>query len=201
MSATAASAAATAPTSGDLAPLQIELLHDLEAAGHRLEAIAERTGSGQSREAAERVDAILEQVHSQGDAALMELTERFDGVRPDPLRVPAAELAAAWAATPTDLQEALQLAHRRIVDFHQRQKPADLQVTGVHGERLGRRWRPVERAGLYVPGGRASYPSTVLMNAVPARVAGVQRLVMVTPPGPDGRVNQTVLAAAHLAGV
>ena len=143
MSATAASAAAPAPTSGDLAPLQIELLHDVEAAGHRLEAIAERTGSGQSREAAERVDAILEQVRSQGDAALMELTERFDGVRPDPLRVPAAELAAAWAATPTDLQEALQLAHRRIVDFHQRQKPADLQVTGVHGERLGRRWRPV----------------------------------------------------------
>ncbi|MBW0180476.1 MAG: histidinol dehydrogenase [Vulcanococcus sp.] len=201
MSATAASAAAPAPTSGDLAPLQIQLLHDVETAGHRLEAIAERTGSGQSREAAERVDAILEQVRSQGDAALMELTERFDGVRPDPLRVPAAELAAAWAATPTDLQEALQLAHRRIVDFHQRQKPADLQVTGVHGERLGRRWRPVERAGLYVPGGRASYPSTVLMNAVPARVAGVQRLVMVTPPGPDGRVNQTVLAAAHLAGV
>ena len=201
MSATAASAAAPAPTSGDLAPLQIELLHDVEAAGHRLEAIAERTGSGQSREAAEQVDAILERVRSQGDAALMELTERFDGVRPDPLRVPAAELAAAWAATPTDLQEALQLAHRRIVDFHQRQKPADLQVTGVHGERLGRRWRPVERAGLYVPGGRASYPSTVLMNAVPARVAGVQRLVMVTPPGADGRVNQTVLAAAHLAGV
>jgi histidinol dehydrogenase len=201
MSATAASAAAPAQTSGDPAPLHIERLHDVEAAGHRLEAIAERTGSGQSREAAERVDAILEQVRSQGDAALMELTERFDGVRPDPLRVPSAELAAAWAATPTDLQEALQLAHRRIVDFHQRQKPADLQVTGVHGERLGRRWRPVERAGLYVPGGRASYPSTVLMNAVPARVAGVQRLVMVTPPGPDGRVNQTVLAAAHLAGV
>ena len=200
MSATAVSAAA-ATTPGDLAPLQIELLHDAQAAGDRLEAIAERTGGGQSREAAERVDAILEQVRTQGDAALMELTERFDGVRPDPLRVPAEELAAAWAATPTALQGALQLAHRRIVDFHQRQKPADLNVTGVHGERLGRRWRPVERAGLYVPGGRASYPSTVLMNAVPARVAGVQRLVMVTPPGPDGRVNQTVLAAAHLAGI
>ena len=133
--------------------------------------------------------------------ALLELTERFDGVRPDPLRVPPAQLAAAWNATPEDLQAALKLAHRRIVDFHQRQKPADLEVQGVHGERLGRRWRPVERAGLYVPGGRASYPSTVLMNAVPATVAGVQRLVMVTPPGPDGQVNQTVLAAAHLAGV
>ncbi|MEY3751114.1 MAG: histidinol dehydrogenase [Cyanobacteriota bacterium] len=185
----------------DPCALRIELLHDAQVAGARLEAIAERTGGGQSREAAQRVDAIIEQVQQQGDAALMELTERFDGVRPDPLRVPAAALEAAWQATPEELQEALKLAHRRIVDFHQRQKPADLAVTGVHGERLGRRWRPVERAGLYVPGGRASYPSTVLMNAVPAKVAGVQRLVMVTPPGPDGQVNQTVLAAAHLAGI
>ena len=201
MRATAASATAAAPAPGDQAPLQIEILRDVQAAGERLEAIAERTGSGQSHEAAQRVDSIIEQVRAQGDVALMELTERFDGVRPDPLRVPPEALEAAWLATPTPLQEALQLAHRRIVDFHQRQKPADLHVTGVHGERLGRRWRPVERAGLYVPGGRASYPSTVLMNAVPAKVAGVQRLVMVTPPGPDGRVNQTVLAAAHLAGV
>ena len=201
MSATAASATAAAPTPGDIAPLQIDVLHDVQAAGERLEAIAERIGGSQSREAGQQVDAIIEQVRQQGDAALMELTERFDGVRPDPLRVPAEDLAAAWQATAKPLQEALHLAHRRIVDFHQRQKPADLMVTGVHGERLGRRWRPVERAGLYVPGGRASYPSTVLMNAVPAKVAGVQRLVMVTPPGPDGRVNQTVLAAAHLAGI
>ena len=191
-----------APSStADSTDLGLATLHDLEQAGTRLEAIAQRTDSGQSREAAGRVDAILEQVQRQGDAALLELTERFDGVRPDPLRVPQGQLEAAWNATPTDLQEALKLAHRRIVDFHQRQKPADLAVTGVHGEQLGRRWRPVERAGLYVPGGRASYPSTVLMNAVPATVAGVQRLVMVTPPGPDGLVNQTVLAAAHLAGV
>jgi histidinol dehydrogenase len=203
MSATAAAAASASASASpsDAAQLQIAVLHDAQAAGARLEAIAERTGGGQSSEAAQRVEAIIAQVREQGDAALLELTERFDGVRPDPLRVPADALAAAWEATPSDLREALRLAHRRIVDFHQRQKPADLQVTGVHGERLGRRWRPVERAGLYVPGGRASYPSTVLMNAVPAKVAGVQRLVMVTPPGPDGQVNQTVLAAAHLAGV
>ena len=203
MSATAAAAASASSSASpsDAAQLRIEVLHDAKAAGARLEAIAERTGGGQSGDAAQRVEAIIAQVREQGDAALLELTERFDGVRPDPLRVPAEELAAAWEATPSDLREALRLAHRRIVDFHQRQKPADLSVTGVHGERLGRRWRPVERAGLYVPGGRASYPSTVLMNAVPAKVAGVQRLVMVTPPGPDGRVNQTVLAAAHLAGV
>ena len=148
-----------------------------------------------------RVEAILTQVKTQGDQALLELTERFDGVRPDPLRIPQERLATAWQATPAPLQEALRLAHQRILAFHQQQLPADLAITGPHGEQLGRRWRPVERAGLYVPGGRASYPSTVLMNAVPARVAGVQRLVMVTPPGPGGEPNATVLAAAHLAGV
>ena len=192
--------ASSSPTSADQA-LTLTVLRDAEVAGARLEAIADRTGGGQSREVVERVDAILEQVRREGDAALLELSERFDGVRPDPLRIPEAELAAAWNATHADLQDALRLAHRRILEFHQQQKPADIAVTGVHGERLGRRWRPVERAGLYVPGGRASYPSTVLMNAVPATVAGVKRLVMVTPPGPEGRVNQTVLAAAHLAGV
>jgi len=193
--------AVSSSSAGSPQGLHLEVLRDLAIAGERLEAIAQRTGSGQSADAAQRVDAILAQVRSQGDAALLDLTERYDGVRPDPLRVPPQEIAAAWQACDPNLQEALKLAHRRILDFHQRQKPVDLQVTGVHGERLGRRWRPVERAGLYVPGGRASYPSTVLMNAVPAKVAGVQRLVMVTPPGPDGPVNSTVLAAAHLAGV
>ncbi len=183
------------------AGLTLEVLHDPEAAGRRLEAIAGRTSGSQSREAAARVDAILEQVRLEGDRALLELSERFDGVRPDPLRIPRQDLAQAWQDCPPDLRAALELAHRRILDFHQRQKPRDLAVTGVHGERLGRRWRPVERAGLYVPGGRASYPSTVLMNAVPARVAGVKRVVMVTPPGPEGRPHPTVLAAAHLAGV
>ena len=170
-------------------------------AAERLSAIAERTSGGRMQEEMARVEAILTQVQTQGDQALLELTERFDGVRPDPLRIPRERLAAAWQATPAALQEALRLAHQRILAFHQQQLPADLAITGPHGEQLGRRWRPVERAGLYVPGGRASYPSTVLMNAVPARVAGVQRLVMVTPPGPGGEPNATVLAAAHLAGV
>jgi histidinol dehydrogenase len=170
-------------------------------AAQRLTAIAERTSAGRMKEETARVEAILEQVQQQGDQALLELTERFDGVRPDPLRIPPERLAAAWEATAPALQNALTLAHQRILAFHEQQRPADLAVTGPHGERLGRRWRPVERAGLYVPGGRASYPSTVLMNAVPARVAGVGRLVMVTPPGPGGEPNATVLAAAHLAGV
>jgi len=172
-----------------------------DAAAAQLERIAARTSAQQMVEAAQRVEAILQQVAQQGDQALLELSERFDGVRPDPLRIPQEQLAAAWEATEPELQQALQLAHTRIQDFHRRQMPADLLLSGPHGERLGRRWRPVERAGLYVPGGRAAYPSTVLMNAVPAQVAGVKRLVMVTPPGPQGLPNPTVMAAAHLAGI
>ena len=176
-------------------------LLDISAAGERLEAIAQRTGGDRLSAEAAKVTAILERVQREGDRALMALTEEFDGVRPDPLAIPAERLAQAWDECPRPLQQALQLAHDRIEAFHRRQQPLDLAVEGPHGERLGRRWRPVERAGLYVPGGRASYPSTVLMNAVPARVAGVERLVMVTPPGPGGEPNSTVLAAAHLAGV
>lgn len=183
------------------APLAITCLRDADAAAERLEAIAGRTGGDRLAEESARVDAILAQVQHRGDAALLELSERFDGVRPDPLRIPSERLAQAWERCAPDLRQALELAHRRILAFHERQRPADLAVTGPHGERLGRRWRPVERAGLYVPGGRASYPSTVLMNAVPAIVAGVERVVMVTPPGPGGEPNATVLAAAHLAGV
>ena len=183
--------------------LSISCLRDdgSNAAADRLGTIAERTSGGRLREEMVRVEEILSRVQAEGDAALMELTERFDGVRPDPLRIPPQRLADAWQATPESLKDALRLAHQRILAFHQHQLPTDLAVTGPHGELLGRRWRPVQRAGLYVPGGRASYPSTVLMNAVPARVAGVQRLVMVTPPGPGGEPPVPVLAAAHLAGV
>jgi len=172
-----------------------------DAAAAQLERIAARTSAQQMIEAAQRVDTILQQVAQQGDQALLELSERFDGVRPDPLRIPQEQLAAAWEATAPELQQALQLAHTRIQAFHRQQMPSDLRLSGPHGELLGRRWRPVERAGLYVPGGRAAYPSTVLMNAVPAQVAGVKRLVMVTPPGQAGLPNPTVMAAAHLAGI
>ncbi|WP_416238336.1 histidinol dehydrogenase [Synechococcus sp. CCY9202] len=195
-----ASAPAAAPDRAQ-GPLRLTVLHDATAARERLEAIAERTSGSRLLQEQQRVEEILEQVRRQGDQALLELTERFDGIRPDPLRIAPERLAQAWQECPSQLQDALTLAHQRILAFHERQKPEDLAVTGPHGEQLGRRWRPVERAGLYVPGGRASYPSTVLMNAVPARVAGVERLVMVTPPGPGGEPNATVLAAAHLAGV
>ena len=176
-------------------------LRDADAASERLRGIAGRTEGAQIRQEEEKVAQLLERVRLEGDAALLSLSETFDGVRPDPLRIPEARLRQAWEALPVPLRQALELAHARILRFHEAQRPADLSLRGPHGETLGRRWRPVDRAGLYVPGGRAAYPSTVLMNAIPARVAGVERIVMVTPPGRDGEPNATVLAAAHLAGV
>ena len=182
-----------------VAPLRI--VRDLDRAQTELKRLSSRTTQTQQGEARERVEAILTAVRDRGDAAIADFTERFDGFRPEPMAVSPEALEQAWTSLPTNLRDALELAHRRITDFHQRQRPADLAVTGPHGERLGRRWRPVERAGLYVPGGRAAYPSTVLMNAVPARVAGVKDVVICSPAGRDGAVNPVVLAAAHLAGV
>ena len=111
-----------------------------------------------------------------------------------------AECAAALDGLDPDLRAALELAHDRITAWHERQRPADIDVTDAVGARLGARYTAIDAAGIYVPGGRATYPSSVLMNAVPARVAGVGRLAMVTPT-PGGAVNPLVLAAAHLAGV
>jgi histidinol dehydrogenase len=158
------------------------------------------------REVSEDVDraaaTIVADVVARGDAALIEATARFDrlDLRADTLRVTPAEIAAARAACDSRTLDALALAHARIVAFHERQKPADLDMTDALGVRLGWRWSAIEAVGLYVPGGTASYPSSVLMNAVPAKVAGVPRVVMVAP-SPDGRLNPLVLAAAELAGV
>ena len=185
----------------DLAPFPIRVVSDVQQAEHALKALASRTVDDQQLAARSKVDSILADVRQRGDAALIDYTERFDRFRPDPVAIPEAALEDAWAQMPMDLRDALELAHRRINEFHQRQRPADIHMEGAHGEQLGRRWRPVHRAGLYVPGGRAAYPSTVLMNAVPARVAGVEEIVICSPAGADGQVNPVVLAAAHLAGV
>ena len=179
----------------------LRIVRDEAEAVEELRRLSGRTGNAQQRQARDRVDAILSAVRERGDAAIQEFTERFDGFRPDTIAIPLKELETAGATLPVNLRDALDLAHRRITDFHQRQRPADLAVIGPHGEQIGRRWRPVERAGLYIPGGRAAYPSTVLMNAVPARVAGVSEMVICSPPGRDGTICPVVLAAAHLAGV
>jgi histidinol dehydrogenase len=151
---------------------------------------------------AQGVAAIIADVRARGADAVRELTLTLDrhdlaatGWRVDP-----ADCAAAYAGLEPGLRHALDLAATRIRAYHERQKPADTDYVDGVGVRLGARWRPVDAAGLYVPGGRATYPSSLLMNAIPARVAGVGRLAMVTPT-PDGRINPLVLAAAHLAGI
>jgi histidinol dehydrogenase len=150
------------------------------------------------------VQAILADVRARGDAAVRECTERFDGVDlgdgPDALRVPPRDLAAALERIPDALREALHLAHDNIWAYHETQvaPEVDHERDGIVVRDLR---RPVDRAGLYVPGGRASYPSTVLMTAVPARVAGVPEIALCVPPAKDGTVPDEVLAAAAIAGV
>lgn len=147
------------------------------------------------------VRAIIDDVRARGDDALLDLTERFDGVRLDRLRVPSDELDAARAAIPAEVRDALELAAGRIAAFHAGQRRA-VQVHEGDGVTVRSRAVPVDRAGLYVPGGRAAYPSTVLMTAVPARVAGVGELVLCVPPNrATGTVAEVTLAAAAIAGV
>lgn len=148
------------------------------------------------------VKAILADVRARGDAALIDYTTKFDRypLTADTIRISADEIAASRAKCDPDTLDALATAHDRIVAFHERQKPDDLDFVDEQGVGLGYRWSAVGAAGLYVPGGTAAYPSSVLMNAVPAKVAGVERLVMVVPT-PDGVVNPLVMAAAELAGV
>lgn len=148
------------------------------------------------------VAAIIAAVREQGDAAVADYTRRFDRFDPDAegWTVPAAARRAALDGLAPDLRRALDLAASRIAAYHAAQKPADSDSVDTAGVRLGARWRPVDAAGLYVPGGRAAYPSSLLMNAIPARVAGVPRLAMVTP-APDGLLNPLVLAAAEIAGI
>ena len=148
------------------------------------------------------VAAIIADVRARGAEAVIELTRRFDrfDLTEETLAISEAEIDAAVAAVPADQRAALELAAARIRAYHERQLPEDARWTDPTGAELGWRWTPVDSAGLYVPGGLASYPSSVLMNAIPAQVAGVSRLVIAAPT-PDGKVNPLVLLAARLSGV
>jgi len=158
------------------------------------------------REAAADVDStvaeIIADVRARGDAALKDYSLRFDRIdfARATLRVSAAEIDAAVAACSNAALDALNFAHERIVAYHRRQAPKDESFTDALGVKLGWRWTAIEAVGLYVPGGGASYPSSVLMNAVPAKVAGCERIAMVAP-APEGRLNPLVLAAARIAGI
>jgi histidinol dehydrogenase len=145
---------------------------------------------------------IIADVRARGDAAVLDLTAKFDRITltPDTLRISSAEIAQAMAQVSAEDKAALELAATRIRAYHARQLPEDAQWVDEAGATLGWRWTPVSAAGLYVPGGLASYPSSVLMNAIPAKVAGVPRLAMVVP-APDGVLNPLVLLAAYVSGV
>jgi histidinol dehydrogenase len=160
----------------------------------------------EARETTSRVDqavaAIIAEVRAKGDAALCAYTETFDRLRltPSALAIPAEEIEAAAATISPALMEALRTAASRIEAFHAAQRPVDMQMHDEAGLTLGMRWSALDSVGIYVPGGKAAYPSSVLMNAIPARVAGVRRIAMCVPT-PDGVTNPLVLAAARLAGV
>ncbi|WP_167095490.1 histidinol dehydrogenase [Parvibaculum indicum] len=151
----------------------------------------------------ETVTEIIADVRKRGDEAVVDYTRKFDrlpGITPETLAIPAADIDAATAACVPETVEALKMAAERIAAYHRRQLPENARFTDPQGVELGHRWTPVGAVGLYVPGGTANYPSSVLMNAIPAKVAGVERIVMVVPT-PDGVVNPLVLAAAKLAGI
>ncbi len=163
--------------------------------------VADRRESG--GDVAKTVYSILGDVRSSGDEALAEYTERYDDFtlpESGDWRIDPDRCRAAFDALDADLREALELAAQRIRAYHEAQLPENRDYTDDAGVRLGAKWTAVDAAGLYVPGGRAAYPSSLLMNAIPAKVAGVERLVIATPT-PRGEINELVLAAAHLAGV
>ncbi len=147
----------------------------------------------------QRVDEIIAQVRQYGDRALLDLTEKLDGHRPASLEIPPAEWVAARARISPELEQALVAAAQRVSEYHKHQAAGDWSYTDALGNQLGQRIRPLDRVGVYVPGGKAAYPSSVLMNVLPAKVAGVGEIIMVVPT-PGGVINDVVLAAADIAG-
>ncbi|AFZ13542.1 Histidinol dehydrogenase [Crinalium epipsammum PCC 9333] len=168
-----------------------------------LRRICDRTHDDQIFNKEATVREVLQAVKRQGDKALLHYTAEFDGqnLNIEDLRVSGSEMDAAYQQVSKELLNAIQLACKNIEAFHRQRVPKSWVQFGEDDVVLGKRYTPVDRAGLYVPGGRASYPSTVMMNAVPAKVAGVPKIVMVTPPGPNKTVNAAVLVAAQEAGI
>ncbi|MGF1461148.1 MAG: histidinol dehydrogenase [Leptolyngbyaceae cyanobacterium] len=180
----------------------LRIINQLADAQVELQRICDRTHDDQVFHKEATVREILQTVQRRGDEALLQYTADFDRqeLTVNQLRISGAEVDAAYQQVSKELIDAIRLAHQNIENFHRKRIPAswvDFEEDIV----LGKRFSPVDRAGIYVPGGRAAYPSTVLMNAVPAKVAGVGRIVMVTPPGKQGLINPAVLVAAQEAGV
>lgn len=181
----------------------LRIITDSSQAQAELKRIGDRTHDSTILDLEENVRQIVTTVRKEGDQALCHYTQKFDqqNLTPSLLRVTGSELDTAYQQISQDLLNAIKLACRQIEAFHRQRVPKSWVQFGDEGVVLGKKYTPVDRAGLYVPGGRAAYPSTVLMNAIPAKVAGVDRRVMVTPPGPDLKMNPAVLVAAQEAGI
>lgn len=181
----------------------LRIITQLAEAQTELRRICDRTHDDQTVHKEATVREVIQAVKRQGDKAILHYTEEFDGqtLSAEQLRVSGSELDAAYQQVSKELLDAIQLARQQIEAFHRQRVPKSWVQFGDDDVVLGKRYTPVDRAGLYIPGGRASYPSTVLMNAIPAKVAGVPRIVMVTPPGSEKTINAAVLVAAQEAGV
>ncbi|MEO0769371.1 MAG: histidinol dehydrogenase [Cyanobacteria bacterium J06649_4] len=181
----------------------LRIINQLGDAKAELKRICNRTHEAQVTEKEATVREILEAVRKTGNTALLHYTEKFDrqSLTPATLKVDGSQLDAAYQQISQDLLKAIQKACKNIEHFHRQRLPKNWVTFEDNGVVLGKRYSPVEKAGIYVPGGRASYPSTVMMNAIPARVAGVSRIVMTTPVGADGTLSPAVLVAAQEAGI
>lgn len=166
-----------------------------------LEEVLLRTEASATEAVEKAVAEILAEVKANGDAAVLQYAEKFDGVKLSSLQVTQAEIEAAYEAADPEFIKTLEMAAANIRAFHTKQLHNDFTVTDKGGVLLGQKYTPIERVGLYVPGGTAAYPSSVLMNAIPAQIAGVKDIIMVTPPAKDGSVAPAILTAAKVAGV
>ncbi len=179
----------------------MKIINNKQKATQELKRISQRTASGSNKKVNAIVEDILQEVKMHGDKAVERYTKKFDGFHPKPMHVSTDDLKEAWNETDHHLKTALENAYERIKNFHEKEIPQSFTIKGEHGESVQRRWMPVKNAGIYIPGGRAAYPSTVLMNAIPAKVAGVREITMVSPGNEKGAINKTVLAAAYLSGI
>ena len=178
----------------------MKIINNKNDAVQELKRISNRTNSETNNKVNAIVEEILQEVQNNGDIAVKKYTKKFDGFNPEPMQVSSDELKNAWEDIDTNLKRSLEVAQKRIKKFHEKEIPLSFSIKGEYGDLVQRKWRPVKNAGIYIPGGRASYPSTVLMNSIPAKVAGVEEIIMVSPGNKEGKINKTVLAAAHLSG-
>ena len=151
----------------------MKIINNKKEAIEELKRISTRTNSENNNKINTIVEEILQEVKTSGDVAVKKYTKKFDGFDPDPMQVSADQIKNAWDTIDNNLKHSLEEAHKRIQKFHEKEIPQSFTIKGEYGDIVQRRWKPVKSAGIYIPGGRAAYPSTVLMNAIPAKVAGV----------------------------